>query len=337
MVTAYDEESFGILTDDDLALDAVLMRPAQTADDDLQAIRVWVPRYPLTKASVITCARHEVEALGAGGGVAHLVFDLRGTGESEGAPGDREFARDLRAVRLWAEERFGQINIGFLGRPQGDELVDVRPIRPGVVMELYRYRPPAPDEQDAPAVPLLYLATYGAFSSADEAICRRLAQGGYDVLAMDPLRYLLHAAARERLTIPALWQDLQTLCEQLPEPPLLVGQPIGAGLALFWASGVERVRGVMAIGQAQRAFSPAHIFANSNPHTFFLGRYVHKIAPRPVALVRASAHPLGGSHDELSALHQVSGAPRRLIDVEQVSGDLLLELLPWLENPEDAG
>ena len=328
MSQTYVEENFGILTDDDLALDAVLVRPAQADDETLQALRVWVPRYPLTKASVITCARQEVAALGSEAQIAHLVFDLRGTGNSEGLAGGLDFDADLRAVRLWAKERFGDVAVGFLGRPQGSEQVDVRPIRAGVVMEIYHYR----SQTDSGARPLIYLATYGRFSRADESACRLLARSGYDVLAMDPLRYLLHASAQGRLTVLELWQDLHVLCDQLPQPPLLVGRPVSAGLALFWASGVDQVRGVLAIGQAQRAFRPAHIFANDNPHTFFLGRYVQKIAPRPMILVRETAHALGGSRDELSALRQTGGEPRRLLEVEQVGSDLLLELLDWLQE-----
>ena len=99
----YSEEAFGILRDDDLVLDCMLVRPSQATDADLKAIRVWVPRYPLTKASVITCARQEVDALGSQGNVAHLVFDLHGTGDSEGVASDHDFDADLRAVRLWAE------------------------------------------------------------------------------------------------------------------------------------------------------------------------------------------------------------------------------------------
>lgn len=329
MALAYVEESFGILTDDDLLLDCILFKPAQTGDLSLKALRAWVPRYPLTKASVITCARQEVDALGANSQVGHLVFDLRGTGESEGTAGDHDFDADLRAISLWARERFGDISVGFLGRAHGAEQVDVRPIRPGVVMEIYHFRPPADGQQ----VPLIYLATYGNFSVSDEATCRALAQAGYDVLAMDPLRYLLHAAAQGRITVRELWQDLETLCEQLPQAPLVLGQPVSAGLALFWASGVEETRGVLSLGQAQRAFRPTHIFANDNPHTFFLGRYVHKIAPRPVALVRQTAHPLGGNRDELSALYQTSGNPRRLEEVERVTDELLLQFLSWLEEP----
>jgi hypothetical protein len=329
MEATYSEESFGILTDDDLVLDCILVKPIKTADGDLKAIRAWVPRYPLTKASVITCARQEVDALGSEGRVAHLVFDLRGTGESEGAATDHNFGVDLRAVRLWAQERFGDISVGFLGRPHGREQVDVRPIRPGVVMETYHFRP----EDGVESTPLLYLSTFGAFSASDEATCHALSRSGYDVIAMDPLRYLLHASAQGRLTARDLWDDAQIVCDQIPAPPLILGQPVGAGLALFWASGVENFRGVLALGLAQRAFRPSHIFANNNPHTFFLARQVHKITPRPVAYVRESAHPLGGSRDELAALHQTSGAPRRLEEVEQATDDLLFHLLDWLKHP----
>lgn len=329
MIPAYIAESFGILTDDDLLLDCVLFKPARTDDDTLKALRVWVPRYPLTKGSVITCARREVDALSSNAQVAHLVFDLRGTGDSEGMAGDHNFDADLRAVRLWARERFGDISVGFLGRPQGDEQIAVRPIRPGVVMETYHFHPSGGSQQ----IPLVYLATYGNFSKADEALCQELASAGYDVMAMDPLRYLLHASATERLKAPQLWQDLQTLCDQLPQPPILLGQPVSAGLALFWASGVEAVRGVLALGQAQRAFRPSHIFANDNPHTYFLGRYVHKIAPRPVAYVRQTAHPLGGNRDELSALYQTSGSPRSLKETERATTAYLLQRLTWLQDP----
>lgn len=325
----YSEEAFGILRDDDLVLDCMLVRPSQATDADLKAIRVWVPRYPLTKASVITCARQEVDALGSQGNVAHLVFDLHGTGDSEGVASDHDFDADLRAVRLWARERFGDVSVGFLGRPHGSEQVHVRPIRPGVVMETYHYQPSEGND----VTPLVYLATFGAFSDADESTCLALSRAGYDVTAMDPLRYLLHASAQGRLAVPDVWQDAQTLCDQLSEPPLVVGRPVSAGLALLWAAGVERIRGVLALGLAQRAFRPPHIFANNNPHTFFLGRHVHKIAPRPVALVRQTGHPLGGSRDELAALHQTCDAPRRLEVVEQATHNLLLELLDWLQNP----
>ena len=112
---AYVEETFGILTDDDVYLDCVLVRPRGTTDANIKALRAWIPRYPLTKSSVITCARQEVLGAGIGSPVAHLVFDLRGTGQSEGQRDDHNFEMDLEGVRLWAAERFGDVNFGFLG------------------------------------------------------------------------------------------------------------------------------------------------------------------------------------------------------------------------------
>jgi hypothetical protein len=324
----YEKEVFGILTDDDLYLDCILFKPADVEDGQLQRLRVWVPRYPLTKASVVTCARQEVSALGSTGRVGHLVFDLRGTGDSEGQAGDLNFEADMKAIRQWASERFGQIKVGFMGTPHGREQVDVRPLRPGVVMETYHY----PSSAVSQKRPLVYLATYGNFSGRDEKTCLALAKAGYPVTALDPLRYLLHAAAQERIEVPRLWQDLETFCAQLPQAPLLLGRPVAAGLALIWASGVEAVSGVLAIGRAQMAFKPRHIFANDNPHTFFLSRYVHKIAPRPVAFVLETERPLGGDREEISALLQTCDEPRRVEEVERTTLDLILELMEWLQE-----
>ena len=121
--------------------------------------------------------------------------------------------------------------------------------------------------------------------------------------------------------------------EQMPEEPLLVGLPVSAGLALLWASGVEAVQGVVAVGRAQLAFKPTHIFANDNPHTFFLGRYVHRISPRPVSLAMQKGHPLGGDRDELSAIHQTCSEPRHLKQIEAITSAFLLEELAWLQAP----
>lgn len=325
----YVEEAFGILTDDDIYLDCILVKPATLADEALRALRVWVPRYPLTKSSVITCARQEVDSYGPDAKVAHLVFDLRGTGESEGQPDDTDFGMDLDGIRLWAEERFGpDINFGFLGTPQGHEQVDVRPLRPGVVMETYHYRP----SQSSERPPVIYLSTYGNFSPVDDARCLALSHAGYEVFGMDPLRYLLHGSASSRLDANQLWQDLHAFCRQLPAPPLLVGMPVAAGLALLWASGVEQVRGVIAIGRTQLAFKPHHIFENDNPHTFFLARHVHKIAPRPVVFVHQEGHALGGDQDELAALYQTCSGPRRMRQVQAVRPEFLLEQLEWLQE-----
>ena len=325
---SYEEEAFGILTDDNVYLDCILVKPPGATDETLRALRVWVPRYPLTKSSVITCARQEVQSYGADGKIAHLVFDLRGTGYSEGSSGDHNFEMDLKGIRLWALERFGKISFGFLGTPQGAEQVDVRPIRPNVVMELYHYPPSSPSHK----APIIYLATYGNFRPRDDALCRALADAGYDVYGMDPLRYLLHASVGNRLEVRELWQDLRTLCRQLPGRPIVIGKPVSAGLALLWTSGVEAVAGVIAIGRAQMAFKPSHIFKNDNPHVFFLGRYVHKIAPRPMALVLLKEHSLGGERDEMAALYQTAAGLRQIKQADKVTPELLLQLLKWTEN-----
>ncbi|MFQ5434305.1 MAG: hypothetical protein ACE5FD_05460, partial [Anaerolineae bacterium] len=116
----YAEESFGILTDDELYLDCILIRPVKLKDEELKVLRVWVPKYPLSKSSVITCARQEVKSYGPDSKIAHLVFDLRSTGDSDGMMGDDNFDLDLTAVADWADERFGKINFGFLGFPTID-------------------------------------------------------------------------------------------------------------------------------------------------------------------------------------------------------------------------
>lgn len=328
---AYIEETFGILTDDDVYLDCVLVRPRGTTDASVRALRAWIPRYPLTKSSVITCARQEVIGAGIGSPVAHLVFDLRGTGQSEGQRDDRNFDMDLEGVRLWAAERFGDINFGFLGTPTGSEQVEQVPIRPGVVMETYHYRPA---EGAAAHGSVIYLSTYGNFSRADDARALALAGAGYEVFGVEPLRYLLHASVQSRITPVELWRDMQTYVKQIGGEAWLVGLPVSAGLGLLWAAGVGAIRGVVAIGRTQAAFKAYHIFDTTNPHTFFLGRYVHKIAPRPMALVQVEDHVLGGDHDELAALFQTSMGPRDLTSAQAITPALLLNRLHWLETAQ---
>jgi hypothetical protein len=328
----YVEEAFGILTDDDLYLDCVLVKPAGLAGDgDLRALRAWVPRYPLTKSSVITCARQEVAASGPDGRIAHLVFDLRGTGESEGSQGDRDFALDLQAIKAWADERFGALNLGFFGLPEGRGAVQLAPIRPGVAVEFYHYQPAGPREAGS-IPPLIYLSTYGSFDRVDDVLCASLAAQGYVVFGLDPLRYLLHASARQRLLPADLAQDMNTFCAPIAEPPVIVGQPVSAGLALLWASTVDKIGGVIAVGRAQAAFQPGHIFKNYNPHTFFLGRYASTITPRPAAFVLVEGHPLGGQADELASLYETAREPRRLERTREISPAFLLGLLSWLQE-----
>ena len=204
----------------------------------------------------------------------------------------------------------------------------MRPIRPGVVIETYHYHPSARGGRP----PVIYLATYGNFTEADDARCVALSQAGYEVFGLDPLRYLLHASAVERLDVNQLWQDAHAFCRQLPASPLLVAKPVAAGLGLLWASEVEEIRGVVAVGRAQLAFKPGHIFHSGRSHRFFLGRHVHKIPPRPVVFVRQEGHPLGGDPDELAALYQTCSGPRRMEEVEALAPEFLLEQLAWLQE-----
>lgn len=322
------EEAFGILTDDDLYLDCRLVKPANLTDETLRALSVWVARYPLTMSSVITCARQEAAAYGSDGVTAHLVFDLRGTGESEGEPGDRRFNRDLEAVKAWAAERFGSITLRFLGMPLGKGRVSPLPLRPGVVMEQYLYEPESPADRP----PILYLSTYSNFDRLDDARCQALARAGYTVYGLDPLRYLLHASARERLEPAVVWEDCRQLCRALPGDPVVIAQPVSAGLALFWAAGVQEIAGVVAIGQAQAGFKVSHIFDPGKQYNFFLSRHIFQIAPRPVVLVQRQGKALGGDEDELSSLYQTCGEPRRRESVPEISPAFLLEMLAWIEE-----
>ena len=326
----YTEETFGILTDDNLYLDCALVKSLNLTDEETRAIRVWVPRFPYTKMTTVTCARQEVASYGRDGKIAHLIFDLRGTGESEGLPGDKNFDLDLQAIRAWAEERFGDIPVSFMGAPADHATVRLIPIRAGVVMETYNY--PAVNGNEDGRAPLLYLASYGNFDRIDNARCLALARAGYTVCAIDPLRYLLHASARQRLTPTEIWQDFQTLCETMAAPPIIIGMPMAAGLALFCAAGVAAIQGVIAVGQAQIGFNAAHIFDRSGRHNFFLSRHVYEIAPRPVVLVNYEKHPLGNAGDEREVLLELCGDPKKAADHKEMSPAFLLEQVAWVEK-----
>ena len=329
-VLPYTEEGFGILTDDELYLDCLLVKPAKLIDQDLNALRVWVPKYPLTKSSVITCARQEVTANGPDSKIAHLVFDLRSTGNSDGLPGDYKFQLDLLAIAEWTKERFGQVSFGFLGTPILENgRVYMWPLRKGTVMESYYYHPSG-TMLTPPCI--LYLSTYGNFNTMDDAHCSTLAKMGYTVYGIDPLRYLLHASSGKPLTPPDLWRDLNLLLQMLPSPPILVAQPLAAGLAIIWASKIQKVRGVVAIGCAQLGLKPSHIFHNHNPYTYLVNRYTAKISPRPFAIIQHQGHALGGDEDELATLYQSSKDPRRLERTDKITTQLLLDLIQWINH-----
>jgi hypothetical protein len=327
---SYVEETFGILTDDDLYLDAVLVKPANLTDEKLRVLRVWVPKYPLTKSSVITCARQEVKSYGADGRIAHLVFDLRGTGDSDGNLSMMNFKLDLQAVAAWAEERFGsKVNFGFLGTPTLKVgRVNVWPLRAGAVMESY-YFPASGKDVIAPSV--VYLSSYGHFGRADEKICYQLSQAGYSVYGLDPLRYLLHASVQEPLSPEMLNDDFNLFLQMLPSEPIVVGNPLAAGLVMLWGIGVPRIKGVIAIGKAQSGLEPSHVFNNANPYTFMLSRKVADIAPRPLSLIRLEKHPLGGDDAAMEVLYKSSQEPHRYETAVSLTPELLIEHLKWVE------
>ncbi len=326
----YVEEGFGILTDDDLYLDAILVKPTNATDNDIKVLRVWVPKFPLTKSSVLTCARQEVKSYGPDGKIANLVFDLRGTGDSDGMPGDINFTLDLSAVKEWAEERFGpKINFGFFGFPQSKVgRVYVWPLRSGTVMETYYY-PPAGSSL-APQT-ILYLSSYGNFGRKDDYFCTALAEAGYSVYGMDPFRYLLHASINNPLLPEDLEEDITMLTQMLPNDPIVIGQPMGAGLGLLWAIRNSAIQGVIAIGRTMAGFAPSHVFQNQNPHTYFLPRYVENIAPRPAALVQLKGS-MGGSTQRMQALYENLNEPRRWEKAKDLTPQMLLELVQWVQE-----
>lgn len=327
----YVEENFGILTDDDLYLDAVLIKPANLQDEKLRVLRVWVPKYPLTKTSVITCARQEVKSYGADGRIAHLVFDLRGTGDSDGNLSMMNFRMDLHGISAWAEERFGsKINFGFLGTPTLKVgRVNMWPLRAGTVMETYFF-PASGKHVVSPT--LVYLSSYGHFGRTDERLCYKLAQAGYNVYGLDPLRYLLQASVREPLTPEQLYQDFNLLLQMLPSEPIVIGNPLAAGLAILWGIGVKRIRGVVAIGRAQSGLQPPHIFNNANPYTFLLSRKIGGLAPRPLSIIRLEKNQLGGDDASLEVLFKSSKEPHRYETAVSLTPELLLDHIRWVES-----
>ena len=330
MTASYEEEEFGILTDDNLYLDCILVRPPEIKDEELKGIRVWVPKHPLTKSTLRTCARQEVRAHGASHKIAHLVFDLRGTGDSDGVLGDHKFELDLKATKAWARERFGRISFGFLGTPTlTNGRVNLWPLRIGSMMESYFY-PPSSGDIIPPSI--LYLATYGNFSQTDDAICARLAKAGYNVYGVDPLRYLLHASSKRNLKPEDLWEDAEFLTQMLVSDATIIAQPLSAGLGLLWASRANNINGIISIGRAQAGLTPKHIFQNNNPYTFMLHRYTPNIAPRALSIVKLNGHPLGGEDKELNALLDSSQKPHQLTSIDKLSIKFFIDQLNWIRE-----
>jgi hypothetical protein len=333
--TLYEEEEFGVLSSDDIYLDCILVKPKDLADKQIEALYVWVPRYPLTKTTLINCARQDIQAGWRHGKAAHLVFDLRGTGDSDGQLGDKNFNRDLEGIKIWAIERFGEIDLVFQGQPDGHGSAAIFPIRPGVIAEYYHYRVQAAREGRSAHPPLFYISTPGSFSLVDDELCLRLARAGYEVFAMDPLRYLLHASSKNRLKPAEQWSDMNTFCGIMPQPPILIGQPLGAGLALLWASGMEKVRGVISLGKAQEVFDPWHIFDNNNPHSYFINRYLYQLAPSPAVFVLIEGSDMGGDAREIAAFFATTSHPRLAEKTKEVSPRFLLKMLAWIESSKE--
>ena len=319
------EEYFGILTDDGLALEATLVRPRALLDSRVEAVRAWLPKYPLTMSSVLPAARREVMAAGPASTIANLVFDLRGTGESEGVPSPEGFAIDVHSAHEWAKERFGE-EIGFhtLGFPdlgKANHLVNM-PLRPGVMVELYCYNAPGASQGC-----VLYLSRYSDFDRQDDEICHALAAGNYTVYGGDLMRYLLLAAP---LTLDTFVRDSAAVAARLSQPLYLAARSQAAGPALIAAAFTPSVAGVIVTGSAQEGLANSFLFDRSTPSQWLLSGPIKKLAPRPVVFLWNQEEGVARSSESLRALYQMAEKPRLWGVVPAVDGPLLLNALTWL-------
>jgi len=321
------EEHFGILTDDELALEATLIRPAGLSDEEVRAVQAWVPKYPLTRSSVLTAARAEVAAIGAASRMVNLTFDLRGSGESDGIPSDEGFGIDIHSAQEWARERFGPDVIfralGFPDLGEADRLVAL-PLRPGVLAELYRY-----DPDDVSQGRVLYLSQYTDFSRADDELCRKLADADYTVHGGDMMRYLLPAAP---LTLESLWEDGGMLGMQIGRPFYLIARAFAAGPALAMAAGVESVCGVIVTGPAQAGLEPPHLFSQDDLARLQLVDLVQQISPRPVVFLWNRAEAGRIPPDGLKSVYEQAGKPSLWGPIPQLDASILLNALKWLAS-----
>jgi hypothetical protein len=112
----------------------------------------------------------------------------------------------------------------------------------------------------------------------------------------------------------------------------VIGMPMAAGLALFGAAGVQEIKGVIAIGQAQIGLNASHIFEKSSSYNFFLSRHVYSIAPRPVVFVNFERHPLGHAGDEQDVLFELCGEPKQTAASREMSPAFLLSQIAWIDS-----
>lgn len=320
------EEHFGILTDDELALDATLVRPAGLVDSDVLTVQVWVPKHPLTRNSVLPAARRCALVVDEYPWTVNLTFDLRGTGQSDGMPSPEGFAIDLHSIDEWARERFGpKINIQHFGFPEmgGANRLITMPLRAGVMMEMYRYHPS--DGEGKASV--LYFSHYNDFSRDDDAICREMADKGFIVYGVDLMRYLLLAGSIE---VDALWEDSAILASQLDPPLYVIGRAFAAGPALLMAAGTQAVRGVILTGPAQEGLAAKHLFSPQDASRLALTQQVQKFSPRPAIFLWNQAESDKLDPASLKAVHDAADDPRLWAVVKDVDTAILLNALGWL-------
>ncbi|MBN1317700.1 MAG: hypothetical protein JXA42_19610 [Anaerolineales bacterium] len=323
------EEYFGILTDDGLALDATLLGQAGISDKEVKTIKVWVPKYPLTRSSVITAARRALNIWDKRG-IVSLVYDHRGTGESEGLPDVDGLKIDLNSILEWAKERFGSsIKVEYLGFPEMGAAAGLLtlPIRPGVIAEFYRYDPPGKRKGV-----VLYFSQYFMFDRDDDKLAMELATGGFTVYGGDLMRYLLLAAP---LDPDVMAKDTSTMIEPLGKPLYIIARAMAAGPALMMATLVPKVDGVIVTGPAQEGFSSGYIFNRYNPANFLISRAIKNLAPRPAVFLWNRSEAGEHSPDDLKNIHDQMEKPRLWGIIPKVSGSVMLNALNWLvQNKE---
>ena len=322
------EETFGILTDDNLALEATLVSPAGLADEAVRAVQLWVPKYPLTRSSLLPAARVSTMAAGADRGMVNLTYDPRGAGESDGVPSKDGFEIDVNSIHEWAMERFGsgvELEVfGFADLGQADRLITM-PLREGVFLELYRYSPKA-DERGS----VLYFSRYTHFGREDDALCRAMADEGYLVYGGDLMRYLLLAGPE--LAVETLLEDIGAMIRHMGRPLWVVGRAFAAGPTLLLAAANQAVDGVIVTGPAQEGLNLAHLFSRARPSQLALLRHAREYSPRPAVFMWNLA--AAGQLDPrgLKAFHDALDGPRLWALVPRVDRALLLNALGWLEE-----